>query len=66
MYKAPLGHVKTIQQALSRDLQLLPIIEPTDRMASALARALDRLGVIMRQREAEQRKDNAWRRRLSS
>jgi hypothetical protein len=40
MYKAPTGRVETIQQALGPDLRNLPIPAPSDRIASAILRAV--------------------------
>ena len=48
MYKAPIGRVETIQQALGPDLRNLPIPEPSDQIACALVRAVHDVEALAR------------------
>ncbi len=48
MYKAPIGRVETIQQALGPDLRNLPIPEPSDQIAGALMRAVHDVAALTR------------------
>ena len=48
MYKAPTGRVETIQQALGPDLRNLPIPAPSERIVSALLRAVEDVAALSR------------------